>query len=159
MKHLPLPLQYSYTPSVLKHKTTLDIAHFATPSEQQQEYVQFFGDFPREKTRSLVRLDHLLPTFRWRSPRPPGGRLRAPPVCSSGSATGETAGRDTVFCGCGHLGLGGSLHPRPTWWPIDWKACNSRTVDFVSRQKETRERRQPLLGHLCLVMLANGFSA
>ena len=36
-------------PSALKHKTTLDIAHFATPSEQQQEYVQFLGDFPREK--------------------------------------------------------------------------------------------------------------
>ena len=144
---------------MLKHKTTLDIAHFATPSEQQQEYVQFLGDFLREKTRSLVRLDHLLPTFRWSSPPAPGGRLRAPPVCSSGSATGETAGRDTVFCGCGQLAGGGSLHPRPTWWSIDWKACNSRTAAFVSRQKETRERRQPLLGHLCLVMLANGFSA
>ena len=26
-----------------------DTERFATSSEQQQEYVQFFGDFPREK--------------------------------------------------------------------------------------------------------------
>ena len=101
------------------------------PLSNSRSMCNSLGTSRGKKNRSLVRLDHLLPTFRWSSRR----ALRAPPVCSSGSATGETAGRDTVFCGCGHLGLGGSLHPRPTWWPIDWKACNS-DLRFPSKRDE-----------------------